>query len=152
MKFIKQLSEDEFVVKLGKEDADNTRKIVLAHDYLQFSGRDWHCTDFHGLNSPCTSGNVIHTYATIQIPIRMAQDMLEKVLTSDRKYLRKDHLFYNNGKKGYCDPAGLSYRYTNDYGTKMIAIYDGETDEYVHIPFDVYSSICKTVKEQYKSE
>ena len=38
MKFIKQLSQDEFVVKLGLEDADNTRKIVLAHDYLQITG------------------------------------------------------------------------------------------------------------------
>ena len=40
MKFIKQLSQNEFVVKLGPEDADNTRSIVLVHDYLQINGRN----------------------------------------------------------------------------------------------------------------
>lgn len=148
MKIIKKLSEDEFIIKLGPEDADNTRQIVLAHDYLQFSGRDWNCTDLHGLDSPYGFGNVVYNHARIQIPIRMAQDILEHVLTKDRKYLKKEHLVRENGEKAYCDSIGLSYRYAKDDGTRMIAIYSEEKDEYIHIPSDICNTIYKIAKEQ----
>ena len=143
----KQLSQDQFVVKLGSEDADKTRKIVLAHDYLQISGRDWHCTDMHSLNAPWAFGNVVYTQASIQIPIRMAQDILENVLTSDRKYLKKEHLVHENGESAYNDPNGLSYRYRKDDGIEMIAIYSGENHTYVHLPLDTYNTIKKLAKD-----
>lgn len=147
MKFIKQLSQDEFVVKLGPEDADNTRRIVLAHDYLLITGRDWHCTDMHGLSAPWAWGNVVNNQASIQIPIRMAQDMLEKVLTPDRKYLKKEHLVYENGEPAYSDPNGLSYRYKKDDGVNMIAIYSKENNMYIHLPVDTYNTIKNIAKE-----
>ena len=153
MKIIKQLSQDEFIVKLGSEDADKTRKIVLAHDYLQISGIDWHCTDIHGLNAPWAFGNVVHTQASIQIPIRMAQDILENVLTSDRKYLKKEHLVRENGEPAYNDPNGLSYRYKKDNGIEMIAIYSEENHTYIHLPLDTYNTIKKLAKDdEVKSE
>ena len=140
MKFIKQLSEDEFIVKMGPEDSDRTRRIVLAHDYLQFHGLDWYCTDMSNLNAPGAFGNVIRVQSRIQIPIRMAQDMLEKVLTSDRKYLKKEHLVYN-GTNNYQDPNGLSYCYTDDDGKNMIAFFNRETCEYVHMEQSTYNAI-----------
>lgn len=145
MKFIKQLSEDEFVVKMGPEDADNTRKIVLAHDYLQITGRDWYCTDMRKLNAPWAFGNVINVHSSIQIPIRMAQDMLENVLTKDRAYLKKEHLVYN-GKPAYCDQSGTSYIYYTDEGIRMIAMYCEEKNEYVHLPMDLYGIIKNNIK------
>lgn len=147
MKFIKQLSQDEFVVKLGPEDTDNTRSIVLAHDYLQINGRDWHCTDMHGLKAPWAFGNVVHTHASVQIPIRMAQDILENVLTSDRKYLKKEHLVHENGEPVYNDPNGLSYKYKNDNGIEMIAIYSGKNHAYIHLPLDTYNTIKNLAKD-----
>lgn len=146
MKFIKQLSEDEFVVKMEPIDADNTRKIVLAHDYLLFSGRDWYCTDMSGLNAPWAYGNVINVHSKIHIPIRMAQDMLESVLTKDRKYLKKEHLVYSNGEPAYCDEPGTSYVYRNDEGIQMIAIFCKETEKYVHIPMDLYETVKNNIK------
>lgn len=140
MKFIKQLSEDEFVVKMEPEDSDRTRRIILAHDYLQFQGLDWYCTDLSNLNAPWAFGNVIHVQSNVQIPIRMAQDMLEKVLTSNRKYLKKEHLVYD-GKLRYQDPNGLPYCYTNDDGKKMIAFFNRETCEYVHMEQSIYNAI-----------
>ncbi len=146
MKFIEQISDNRFIVEMEPQDADKTRKIVLAHDYLQFSGRDWYCTDLRGLNAPWASGNVVNVHSRIQIPIRMAQDMLENVLTKDRKYLRKDHLVYN-GSPAYSDPVGLSYSYCTDDGTKMIAVFSREKNQYVHIPIDLYETLKESLKE-----
>ena len=140
MKFIKQLSEDEFVVKMESEDSNRTRRIILAHDYLQFQGLDWYCTDLSNLNAPWAFGNVIKVQSNIQIPIRMAQDMLEKVLTLNRKYLKKEHLIHD-GKPNYRDPNGLSYCYTDDDGKKMIAFFNRETCEYVHMEQSIYNAI-----------
>lgn len=146
MKFIKQLSDDEFVVKMEPIDADNTRRIVLAHDYLQITGRDWYCTDMSGLNAPWACANVINVHSNVQIPIRMVQDMLEKVLTKDRKYLQKEHLVHSDGEPAYCDIPGTSYIYATDDHIKMIAIYSNAKDEYIHIPFDIYKSLKETIK------
>ena len=140
MKFIKQLSEDEFVVKMGPEDGDRTRRIILAHDYLQLQGLDWYCTDLSNLDAPWAFGNVINVQSNIQIPIRMAQDMLEKVLTSNRKYLKKEHLICD-GKPNYRDPNGLSYCYIDDNGKKMIAFFNRETCEYIHMEQSIYNAI-----------
>lgn len=132
---------------MGPEDADNTRSIVLAHDYLQFSGRDWYCTDLRGLNAPWASGNVINVHSRIQIPIRMAQDMLENVLHKDRRYLKKDHLVRDDGSEAYLDPVGLSYEYSTDNGTRMVAVYSREKNQYIHIPIDLYETLKESLKE-----
>lgn len=145
MKFIKQISDDEFIVKMGPEDADKTRKIVIAHDYLQFRGRDSHYTDMHGLTAPWGCGNVVNNECRIQIPIRMAQDMLNNVINTNRKYLKEEHLV-RDGKNVYCDNKGNCYRYYTDNNKEMIAVYDSESDEYVHLPVSIYNSICQTLK------
>lgn len=141
MKFIKQLSEDEFIVKMEPSDGDNTRSIILAHDYLQFNGRDWYCTNLSGLNAPWGYGNVINVASSIQIPIRMAQDMLENVLTKDRKYLKEDHLKHSDGSSNYLDAEGSNYRYITDGGIEMIAIFSRKQEKYIHVSLDLYKII-----------
>lgn len=146
MKFIKQLSEDEFVVKMQPYDKDSSKRIVLAHDYLQISGKDWNCTDLQ-IKGPYGWGNVVQYNVGIQIPIRMAQDMLKKVLTPDRKYLKEEHLTYSNGTPAYANEVGTKYYYTKDDGTKMVAIYDKEQNEYIHLPQSVFHAIKEAAKE-----
>ena len=145
MKFIKQLSDDEFVVKMEPIDKDSAKRIVLAHDYLMFNGRDWNCTNFQ-IKGPYGWANVVNYNVNIQIPIRMAQDILKKVLTSDRKYLKEEHLI-RDGKQVYRDEEGMKYYYTKDDGTRMVAIYDAEKNEYVHIPNSVLCVVKKSIKE-----
>ena len=121
MQFIKQLSEDEFVVKMNPQDANPDKHIVLAHDYLMFTAR-----------------------VRIQIPIRMAQDMLKTVLTKDRKYLKEEHLTHSNGQAAYLDEKGTRYYYTKDDGTRMVAIYDSKKNEYVHVSQDLVDLVKGT--------
>lgn len=147
MKFIKQLSEDEFVVKMEPIDKDRSKRIVLAHDYLLISAMGCDCTNLR-IQGPYGWANVVNYNASVQIPIRMAQDILKKVLTSDRKYLKEEHLIHSDGKPAYSDQNGTKYYYTKDDGTKMVAIYDEEKNEYVHIP----QSILRIVKESIKEE
>ena len=147
MKFVKQLSEDEFVVKMEPIDKDGSKRIVLAHDYLLISAKDWNCTDLR-IQGPYGWANVVNYNVSVQIPIRMAQDILKKVLTSDRKYLKEEHLINSDGKPAYFDQDGAKYYYTKDDGTKMVAIYDKEKNEYVHVP----QSILRIVKESIKEE
>ena len=146
MRFIKQLSEDEFIVKMEPVDKDPSKRIVLAHDYLQISGRDWDCTDLR-IEGPYGWANVVNHHVRIQIPIRMAQDILNNVLTSDRKYLKKEHLIQSNGKPAYCDEHGTKYYYTKEDGTKMVAIYDYNKDEYVHLELSTVDLILSKNQE-----
>lgn len=139
MKFIKQLSEDEFVVKMQPCDLDCSKRIVLAHDYLQFSGRDWDCTDMQ-IRGPYGFANVVRYNTSIQIPIRMAQDILNRVLTNDRNYLKEKHL-ESDGKQKYLDNAGSRYYYTKEDGTKMVAIYDDTKNKYIHFSLDTVNLI-----------
>ena len=101
----------------------------------------------YGLKAPWAFGNIVHTHASVQIPIRMAQDILENVLTSDRKYLKKEHLVRENGESVYNDSNGLSYKYRKDNGVEMIAIYSGENHAYIHLPLDTYNTIKNLAKD-----
>lgn len=146
MKFIKQLSEDEFVVKMEPIDKDKSKRIVLAHDYLLFNARDWNCTDLR-IQGPYGWANVVNYNVSVQIPIRMAQDMLKNVLTPDRKYLKEEHLIHSDGKPAYVDEDGTKYYYVKDDGTKMVAIYDKEKNEYVHVPQSLLRIVKESIKE-----
>jgi len=144
MKFIKQLSEDEFVVKMEPADADPDRRIILAHDYLQFNGIDWTCGDFQ-VEGPYGYANVVHHRVHVQIPVRMAQDILKNVLTSDRKFLKEEHLHREKGE-AYCDQPGDKYFYYTDDGVMMVAIYDPDTHKYVHLPAKIATLVKSTFK------
>jgi hypothetical protein len=144
MKFVKQLSEDEFLVKMEPGDADPTKTIVLAHDYLQFNGRDWTCTDLQ-IEGPYGFANVVYHKVHVQIPIRMAQDILKNVLTPDRKFLKEEHL-QRDGGPVYCDQEGDKYFYYKDDGSMMVAIYDPTECKYIHLPGNIVTLVKSTFK------
>ena len=87
MKFIEQLSDNRFVVEMEKVDLDHDVHIKIAHDYVQIDGRDWHCEQYQ-VSGPYGCANVVHNRASIQIPIRAAQDILKTI--SNNEYLQDE--------------------------------------------------------------
>ena len=139
MKFIKQLSDNQFIVEMDKEDLDKDIRIKIAHDYVQIDGRDWHCEDYQ-VSGPYGCANVIHNRASIQIPIRAAQDILKTI--SDNEYLQESHLIDCDNTPRYLYDRGV-YHYCKN-GKNMVAIMDSNTGEFIHISEDVYNTIKST--------
>ena len=136
MKFIKQLSDNQFVVEMDKEDLDKDIRIKIMHDYVQIDGRDWHCEDYQ-VKGPYGCANVVRNRVSIQIPIRAAQDILKTI--SDNEYLQESHLIDCDNKPRYLYDRGVYHYYKN--GKNMVAIMDNNTGEFIHIPEDVYNTI-----------
>lgn len=136
MKFIKQLSNNQFVVEMNKEDLDRDICIKIAHDYVQIDGQDWHCEDYQ-VNGPYGCANVVHNRVSVQIPIRAAQDILKTI--SDNEYLQESHLVDCDSKPRYLYRRGI-YHYRKN-GKSMVAIMDSNTGEFTHISEDVYNTI-----------
>lgn len=136
MKFIKQLSDNQFVVEMDKEDLDKDIRIKIVHDYVQIDGRDWHCEDYQ-VKGPYGCANVVNNRVSVQIPIRVAQDILKTI--SDNEYLQESHLVDCDNKPRYLYCRGI-YHYYKD-GKNMVAIMDSNTGEFTHISEDVYNTI-----------
>lgn len=136
MKFIKQLSDNQFIVEMGREDLDKDIHIKVAHDYVQIDGKDWHCEGYQ-ISGPYGYANVVHNHASIQIPIRAAQDILKTI--SNAEYLQASHLIDCDNKPKYLYDQCI-YHYYKD-GKFMVAIMNDKTGEFTHIPEDVYNAI-----------
>lgn len=136
MKFIKQLSDNQFVVEMDKHDLDKDLRIKIAHDYLQIDGRDFHCENYQ-IKGPYGFANVVHNHASIQIPIRAAQDILKTI--SDDKYLQESHLIDVDNVSRYLHDRCIYHYYKN--GKWMVAIMNNNTGEFTHISEDVYNTI-----------
>lgn len=136
MKFIKQLSDNQFIVEMDEEDLDKDIHIKVAHDYLQIDGCDAHCESYQ-VKGPYGYANVVRNHVSIQIPIRAAQDILKTI--SNDEYLQKSHLVDVDKKPRYLFDKCL-YHYRKD-GVWMVAIMDQNTGEFTHITEDVYNTI-----------
>lgn len=143
MKVIKQLSENQFIVELDKDDIDSDiPRVIVAHDYVSFVGQDWHCTDLH-ITGPHGISNVVYNRAVVQVPIRVAQDMFRTIMK--KEYLQKKHLLYKDGRLAYLNEGKRGmYKYRTDDGVDMIAIESSKTGEFTHIPLDVYEELRKS--------
>ena len=143
MKFIEQLDDNRFVVELNEHDIQSEQlRVVVAHDYVSFVGRDWHCTDLR-IQGPHGISNVVHNRAVVQIPIRVAQDLLRTILK--REYLKPKHLKHSDGTPAYLD-EGIrgTYCYRTDEGVDMVAIEDPETGIFYHLPESLYRTKLQT--------
>lgn len=136
MKFIKQLSDNQFIVEMEKEDLDKDIRIKIVHDYVQIDGRDWHCEDYQ-VSGPYGYANVVRNRASIQIPIRVAQDILKTI--SDNEYLQESHLVDCNNEPRYLYDRGIYHYRKNE--ENMVAIMNSNTGKFTHIPEDVYNKI-----------
>jgi len=98
MKIIKQLSEDEFVVKMSEQDLYNDKSIIVAHDYVNFIRTMMLSTDpsvkrpLYGKYAFCA--NCINVRMAVQFPIR---DMVKFVLPFLKKhpYCTEEHIGNN---------------------------------------------------------
>ena len=136
MKFIEQLSDNRFIVEMGKEDLYKDIRIKVAHDYLQIDGHDSHCENYQ-VSGPYGFANVVQNHVSIQIPIRAAQDILKTI--SDDKYLQESHLTDVDNKPRYLYDKCI-YHYRKN-GIWMVAIMNQNTGEFMHITEDVYKTI-----------
>lgn len=149
MKVIEQLSEDKFVIQMEECDLQKEKRIVVAHDYVQFEANmglmldpkaDWHPTGkFAGIAS-----NWINGYFNVQIGIRPFIKVILPHLLS-HKYCQEEHL---------TDEAGnLNYNWTsipliiNKEGKSLVAL-KGDDGNYTLIPHEAYMQIKKMVKAE----
>ena len=149
MKIIEQLSEDKFVIQMEECDLEKEKRIVVAHDYVQFGANtgimldpsaNWHPTGkFAGVAS-----NWINGYFNVQIGIRPFIKVVLPHLLS-HKYCQEEHL---------TDEAGnLNYNWTsipliiNKEGKSLVAL-KGNDGEYTLIPHEAYMQIKKMVKAE----
>lgn len=150
MHIIKQLSEDEFVIKMDDYDLNKRDAVRIAHDYVQFYSpttidikqpQDW---EPYGKFKSVAS-NQICNFSDIQIPIR---DFVKVILPflNNSKYCQESHITNEDGtpKYNYHDTTPLI---TVAEGKKLIHIRQ-ENGEYYSMPIDVYNSIKKQVKEE----
>lgn len=148
MKVIEQLSEDKFVIQMEECDLEKEKRIVVAHDYVQFGANagimldptaNWHPTGkFAGIAS-----NWINGYFNVQIGIRPFIKVILPHLLS--QYCQEEHL---------TDEAGnLNYNWTsipliiNKEGKSLVAL-KGDDGNYTLIPHEAYMQIKKMVKAE----
>lgn len=104
MHIIKQLSEDEFVVKMDDYDLNPENTLKIVHDYIQFGGNIGIQTDsakidkIEGKFTACS--NWVFCYGDVQIPIREFVQVIMPLLESS-EYTKKEHLVTTSGKPNY---------------------------------------------------
>lgn len=149
MHIIKQLSEDEFVIKMDDYDLDRHDSIRIAHDYVQFSGRTYMNIEGPDALKPygkfkSIASNIMGYYTDLQIPIRQFIKVVLPFLNNS-KYCREDHITNEDGtpKYDYHDNTLV----TVSEGKTLVHIKQ-ENGEYYSMPIDVYNSIKKQIKEE----
>ena len=149
MHIIKQLSEDEFVIKMDDYDLDRHDSVRIAHDYVQFSGKtymnvegpkDWRP---YGKFKSIAS-NIFGYYTDLQIPIRQFIKVVLPFLNNN-KYCQEAHITNEDGTPKY------------DYSdTPLITVSEGKTlvhikqenGEYYSMPIDVYNNIKQQIQKK----
>lgn len=146
MKVIEQLSEDKFVIQLEECDLEKEKRVVVAHDYVQFGANVGLMLDPKANWRPtgkfATCANWIKGYFHVQIGIRPFVKVILPHLLSN-KYCKEEHLI---------DEAGnLNYNWSstpliiNKEGKSLVAL-KGDDGDYTLIPHEAYMQIKKMVK------
>lgn len=149
MHIIKQLSEDEFVIKMDDYDLDRQDSVRIAHDYVQFSGRTYMNVEASEDLKPygkfkSVASNIMGYYTDLQIPIRQFIKIVLPFLHKS-KYCQESHITNEDGTPRY-----------NYSDTPLITVSEGkqlihlrqENGEYYSMPIDVYNSIKKQIKKE----
>ena len=150
MHIIKQLSDDEFVIKMDDYDLNKHDAVRIAHDYVQFYSpttidikqlQDW---EPYG-RFKSIAINQIHSYSDIQIPIR---DFVKVVLPflNNSKYCQEAHITNEDGTPRYNYPDTTPLM-TISEGKTLVHIRQ-ENGEYYSMPIDVYNSNKKQIKDE----
>ena len=143
MRIIKQLKEDEFVIKMEESDLKKNLHMIVAHDYVEFDQSmgiqaDNDCPTLTGKFALCA--NWIRARFDVQINIRDMVDFVLPFLNS-HQYCQKDHLKMSDGSDNYCYEDSLITYFDKESGTPMVAVrMEGET-KYSVMTRKVYNSI-----------
>lgn len=143
MQITKQLSEDEFVIKMDERDLQTHKNLVIAHDYIGIGANmgiqtstDEFEGNLYGRFQFC--GNWIKARHYVQVGIRdVIQLMLPKL--NGHEYCQPSHLISQDGKPIYT--YGESKFVYYDKGVEMIALRRMGETEYTHIPRSLYNDI-----------
>lgn len=149
MHIIKQLSEDEFVIKMDDYDLDRHDSVRIAHDYVQFSGRTYMnvkaSTDWKPYGKfKSVASNIMGYYTDLQIPIRQFIKVILPFLNNS-KYCQEAHITNEDGtpKYNYHDDTLI----TVSEGKQLVHIKQ-ENGEYYSMPIDVYNLIRQQIEEK----
>lgn len=148
MRVIKQLSEDEFVIKLDESDLRTEKRVVIAHDYVQFGANMGlevaSNADFQLKGKFATCANWIKGYFNVQIGIRsFIKVILPHLLES--KYCQIEHLEDAKGNQLYnweTSPVIFSK------DGKTVIAFKMDDGNYTIIPYESYTQIKKIIKKE----
>ena len=142
MRVTKQLSEDEFVVKMDEADLNENDSVLVAHDYVMFSANQGYMVDTkldfkpYGKYAGAAS-NWIKGRHQVQIGIR---DMIAIVLPLLNKEpnCQPEHLV-QDGKPVYTFNSSNLIFYED--GVKKIALRKMGDDKYTIMDYETYKAI-----------
>lgn len=140
MHIIKQLSEDEFVIKMDDYDLNTKDTLKIAHDYIQFGGNIGIQTNsaeidkVEGKFASCI--NQVFCYGDVQIPIREFVQVIMPLLESS-EYTKKEHLLTTDGKPNYTFHNEILF-YKNKVYVKPV-----NKSDFTVLDRDVYNYLTK---------
>lgn len=132
MKIIAQNSDNEFVIRV--DEYPRHLRMVVAHNYVQFSGSFGLWTDFKTFGHKSLTGplawtsNVISVPHNVQIPIRLMQKAVMPLLSA-HKYMQPEHIAMRDKGVwgGKPEDKGVMY-HPYSYYDQAIQYYDAATD------------------------
>jgi hypothetical protein len=151
MKIIKQLSEDEFVIKMEEHDLKSYSTMRVAHDYVEFGDNMGieaeNGVKLYGKFASCA--NWIRALHNVHISIRTLIKVVLPYLNK-HKYCQEEHLLTDDGKPNYIWSTDPLFYYTEE-GQQVISFQD-ENGEYTTIPFSVYNQIKRRLKMELQNK
>ena len=143
MKIVRQLSEDEFVLKMEDSDLTELTNVKIAHDYVQIDAQMGFQIDRSESNwipygkFATIASNWIKGYFTTQINIRAFVKVLLPFFNKN-KYCQEEHLI-QDGKPNYnWSLTPICIREDDDKWYVHIRQSDGE---YFKMPLEIYKII-----------
>ena len=148
MRIIKQLSEDEFVIKLDNSDLRTENRVVIAHDYVQFGANVglevYSNAGFQPKGKFATCANWIKGYFDVQIGIRSFIKVILPHLL-ENNYCQESHLVDDKGNPLYnWDTTPIIFRKDG----KDVIAFKMEDGNYTIIPYESYIQIKKIIQRE----
>lgn len=143
MRIIEQLTESTFVVELDNNVLDTEARIQIVHDYIGYSEQGSLQTKDSSVKLSGkykAYGNGIYWTNHVQIPIRLAQQvLLPMLLESD--YMKPEHL----GEKEFPNYVyqQIVHYYNAETKTHMVAILVPGDTNFNHVTLQFYNQFIK---------
>lgn len=141
MKIIEQIDESHFIVEMQEYDLCREVEIRMVHDYVSISAPSSFCTNLTIIGKYNSgANNTLARYNTVQIPIRIAQELFK--LVQNHQYLKPEHLIAYDGKPNYLW-NNFPIKFKNEEGEECVAIRGDREEKYSVISLEAYNKIKK---------